>query len=76
MSRPGAEAIVRGDDGFYHSASGAELAALVTLACRDGRQPRVRGAAHSVSHAVYGDPSTGWPTTSSSRSRRPVRTST
>ena len=45
-----------GPDGFHHPASEAELVALVTAAYREGRQLRVRGAAHSVSHATYTDP--------------------
>ncbi len=43
-------------DGFYHPAEEAELVALVKAAYRDGRQLRVRGAAHSVAHATYTDP--------------------
>jgi len=43
-------------DGFFHPASEAELVALVQMAYRGGRQLRVRGAAHSVSHAIYPDP--------------------
>ena len=44
-------------DGFHHPASEKELVALVKAAYREGRQLRVRGAAHSVSHAIYTDPS-------------------
>jgi D-arabinono-1,4-lactone oxidase len=43
-------------DGFHHPASEQEIVALVKAACRDGRRLRVRGAAHSVSHAIYTDP--------------------
>ena len=43
-------------DGFHHPASEEELAALVKVAYREGRQLRVRGAAHSVSQAIYTDP--------------------
>jgi hypothetical protein len=43
-------------DGFFHPASEEELVALVKAAHREGRQLRVRGAAHSVSHAIYTDP--------------------
>jgi D-arabinono-1,4-lactone oxidase len=43
-------------DGFHHPASEQELVALVKFAYREGRQLRVRGAAHSVSHAIYTDP--------------------
>jgi D-arabinono-1,4-lactone oxidase len=46
----------KGADGFYHPASEEELVALVKLAHGEGRQLRVRGAAHSVSHAIYPDP--------------------
>jgi hypothetical protein len=43
-------------DGFHHPASEEELVALVKVAYREGRQLRVRGAAHSPSHAIYTDP--------------------
>jgi D-arabinono-1,4-lactone oxidase len=43
-------------DGFYHPSSEEELVELVRLANRKGLQLRVRGSAHSVSHAVYTDP--------------------
>ena len=43
-------------DGFHHPASEQELADLVKAAYREGRLLRVRGAAHSVSHAVYTEP--------------------
>ena len=43
-------------DGFHHPASEAELIALVNTARTEGKQLRVRGAAHSVSHAIYTDP--------------------
>jgi D-arabinono-1,4-lactone oxidase len=43
-------------DGFHHPASEAEIVALVRVANRHGLQLRVRGAAHSVSHAIYTDP--------------------
>ena len=39
-------------DGFHHPASEGELVELVEAAYREGRQLRVRGAAHSVSHAI------------------------
>lgn len=45
-----------GSDGFYHPASEDELVALVRRAYHEGRELRVRGAAHSVSHAIYTDP--------------------
>lgn len=43
-------------DGFRHPASEAEIVALVKAAHREGRQLRVRGAVHSISHAIYTDP--------------------
>jgi D-arabinono-1,4-lactone oxidase len=43
-------------DGFHHPASEEELVELVRAAYAEGRQLRVRGAAHSVSHAIYADP--------------------
>ncbi|MDQ3742672.1 MAG: hypothetical protein M3389_17230 [Actinomycetota bacterium] len=48
--------LVAADDGFHHPASEDDLVALVRLAYREGRQLRVRGAAHSNSHAIYTDP--------------------
>jgi hypothetical protein len=42
-----------GPDGFHHPASEDELAELVRIARREGRKLRVRGSAHSVSHAIY-----------------------
>jgi D-arabinono-1,4-lactone oxidase len=44
-----------GADGFYHPQSEAELKDLVVMASEQGRQCRVRGSAHSVSHVIYGD---------------------
>jgi FAD/FMN-containing dehydrogenase len=43
-------------DAFAHPASEEELVALVRQAYREGRQLRVRGAAHSIAHAIYADP--------------------
>jgi D-arabinono-1,4-lactone oxidase len=40
-------------DRFHHPGSEEELAELVRSAHREGRKLRVRGAAHSVSHAIY-----------------------
>jgi len=48
--------IPRGADGFYHPASEEELVGLVKAAYHEGCQLRVRGAAHSVAHAIYTDP--------------------
>lgn len=43
-------------DGFHHPAGESELIALVQAAYGQGRQLRVRGACHSISHAIYTDP--------------------
>jgi len=56
-----AEALTPAADGFYHPSSEADLVELVRLANREGRQLRVRGSAHSVSHAVYTDPPRPYP---------------
>ena len=45
-----------GPDGFHHPASEDEIVALVKAASRDGKRLRVRGAAHSVSNAIYTSP--------------------
>ena len=50
------DCIPRGSDGFYHPASEDELVCLVKKAYAEGRGLRVRGAAHSVSHAIYTEP--------------------
>ncbi|MGI9100530.1 MAG: hypothetical protein ACR2H2_18925 [Solirubrobacteraceae bacterium] len=55
------ESTTKGADGFYHPAGEDELVDLVKTAYREGRQLRVRGAAHSVSHAIYTDPLGGMP---------------
>jgi hypothetical protein len=52
----GTEPLTPAADGFYHPASEDELVRLVTMAHEGNRQCRVRGAAHSVSHAIYTDP--------------------
>jgi hypothetical protein len=43
-------------DGYHHPASEEELVELVKTAYREGRRLRVRGAAHSVSDAIYTKP--------------------
>lgn len=48
-------------DTFHHPTSEDELVALVKRAYREGRQLRVRGAAHSPAHAIYTDPPPGFP---------------
>src|ERR1700741_4355115 len=50
------DCIPKGSDGFYHPASEDELVCLVKKAYHEGRELRVPGAAHSVSHAIYTDP--------------------
>jgi D-arabinono-1,4-lactone oxidase len=45
-----------GADGFHHPADEQELVELVRTAHREGRGLRVRGAAHSIAHAIYADP--------------------
>lgn len=49
-------AISRDSDGFYHPASEAEVIALVRAARAEGRRVRVTGASHSVSWAIYTEP--------------------
>lgn len=53
--------IQKAADGFYHPKSEAEIITLVQLARQKGVQLRVRGAAHSVSYAVYTNPAPGAP---------------
>jgi len=60
-----------GPDGFYHPSSEAELADLVRSASERGLQLRVRGAAHSISHAIYTDPLAGWPNSINEQSPPP-----
>ena len=48
--------VERGADGFYHPSTEEQLVELVRRAHREGRQLRVRGAAHSIAHAIYPDP--------------------
>src|SRR5690349_2665054 len=48
-------------DGFAHPTSETELIELVKQAYSEGRQLRVRGAAHSPAHAIYTDPPAGFP---------------
>lgn len=50
-----------GDDGFYHPASEPEIIALVQKALSDNVGIRCRGAAHSLSRAIYTDPGKGFP---------------
>jgi hypothetical protein len=55
------DTIPPGTDGFFHPESEAELVALVRSAYMSGLQLRVRGASHSVSHAIYPDPEEAMP---------------
>jgi FAD/FMN-containing dehydrogenase len=50
-----------GTDGFYHPCSEEEIIALVHKAAAEGLQIRVRGAAHSIAHAIYTNPGPGDP---------------
>jgi D-arabinono-1,4-lactone oxidase len=52
----GIDCIEPAADGFYHPASEEELVCLVKRAYHEGRELRVRGAAHSVAHAIYTGP--------------------
>ena len=45
----------RGEDGYFHPQSEAELIELVQRAARERRQLRVRGATHSVAPAIFTD---------------------
>jgi D-arabinono-1,4-lactone oxidase len=48
--------VERAADGFFHPATEQQIVELVARANREGRQLRVRGAAHSVAWAIYPDP--------------------
>jgi len=48
--------VERGADGFHHPSTEEQLVELVRQANREGRQLRVRGAAHSIAWAIYPDP--------------------
>jgi len=50
-----------GDDGFYHPTSENDIIALVQKAGAENLQIRCRGAAHSLSWAIYTDPLPGGP---------------
>ncbi len=50
-----------GADGFYHPETEDQIVALVKRAYEEGKQIRVRGAAHSVAWAIYTDPGNGLP---------------
>jgi D-arabinono-1,4-lactone oxidase len=58
-------------DGFHHPSSEAELVELVKAAYAEGLQLRVRGAAHSVAHAVYTDPAGAIPNQTNQQSPPP-----
>ena len=46
-------------DGFYHPEREEDIVALVRYARANRRKIRVRGAGHSVAHAIYADPLSG-----------------
>ncbi|MGZ3756316.1 MAG: D-arabinono-1,4-lactone oxidase [Mucilaginibacter sp.] len=50
-----------GADGFYHPSTESELIALVKKAADETLEIRCRGAAHSLSRAIYTDPGAGCP---------------
>jgi FAD/FMN-containing dehydrogenase len=53
--------VERGEDGFYHPGNEEQIVALVKKAHDEGKQIRVRGAAHSLARAIYTDPGDGFP---------------
>lgn len=46
-------------DGFYHPQTEEQIICLVKKAIEEGLQIRVRGATHSIAHAIYTDPGKG-----------------
>jgi hypothetical protein len=50
-----------GVDGFYHPSNENEIIALIQRAGAEGLEIRCRGAAHSLSWAIYTDPGKGCP---------------
>lgn len=50
-----------GEDGFYHPSNEDEIIALVQKASAENLGIRARGAAHSLSRAIYTDPGKGMP---------------
>lgn len=50
-----------GQDGFYHPSNETEIIALVQKALAENLGIRCRGAAHSLSRAIYTDPGKGLP---------------
>ncbi len=53
--------VERGEDGFYHPENEEQIVALVKRAYNEGKQIRVRGAAHSLARGIYTDPGEGFP---------------
>jgi hypothetical protein len=49
----------KGEDGFYHPTTENEIVALVKKAREENLEIRCRGAAHSMSRAIYTDPGQG-----------------
>jgi len=50
-----------GADGYYHPTNEEEIIALVQKATNESLEIRCRGAAHSMSRAIYTDPGEGYP---------------
>ena len=48
--------IKKAPDGFYHPETEEQIICLVKKAYEEGLQIRVRGATHSIAHAIYTDP--------------------
>lgn len=51
--------IKKASDGFYHPETEEQIICLVKKAYEEGLQIRVRGATHSIAHAIYTDPGSG-----------------
>ena len=51
--------IKKATDGFYHPETEEQIICLVKKAYEEGLQIRVRGATHSIAHAIYTDPGSG-----------------
>lgn len=51
--------IKKARDGFYHPETEDQIICLVKKAYEEGLQIRVRGATHSIAHAIYTDPGNG-----------------
>jgi hypothetical protein len=51
--------IKKAPDGFYHPETEEQIICLVKKAYEERLQIRVRGATHSIAHAIYTDPGSG-----------------